>query len=244
MGECTSVGCYLSQNGGLVSFPLVTIAGLVDGINPCAIGMMVMLLGYLIVFAKKPKSVLRIGIAYILSIFLTYLLIGLAFYSLVRQIQQIVSFGIVNIIVGSILGVAAVIMLKDVVWPNSPIHLKIPSASKEKLMGLVERVSLPATVALGIAVTVLETPCSLPIYVGTATILANSGLALPLVIGYFLYYNFLFVLPLLVVLYIVWQGKKIVEIKEWEHKAEKYMKLSLGLILALVSGWLIFSSIL
>jgi len=89
-------------------------------------------------------------------------------------------------------------------------------------------------------VTVLETPCSLPLYVGTATVLSNSGLAWPIIVAYFLYYNFLFVLPLLVVLFVVWRGKRIVEIKEWEHKAEKWMKLSLGSLLLLMSFWLLF----
>ncbi len=240
MGDCTVVGCYLEQHGGLISFPLVTIAGLADGINPCAIGMMVMLLGYLIVFAKKPQRVLQIGITYVLSIFFTYLFIGLAFYSVVVQIQELISYGLVNKIVGSILGIAALIMLKDVVWPDSPIHLRIPGASKERLMSLIERVSLSGTILLGVAVTILETPCSLPLYVGTATLLANSGMAFPLVVGYFLYYNLLFVLPLLVVLFVVWKGKQIVEIKEWEHKAEKWMKLSLGSLLLIMSVWLLF----
>ncbi len=131
-------------------------------------------------------------------------------------------------------------MLKDVVWPESPIHLRIPGASKKRLMGLVERVSYPATILLGIMVTVLETPCSLPLYVGTATVLANSGLPLVLVIGYFIYYNLLFVLPLIVVLFLVWKGKELVEMKEWEHRAEKWMKLSIGLLLLAVSGWLLF----
>lgn len=223
-----------------MSFPLITIAGLVDGINPCAIGMIVMLLGYLVVFAKKPERVIKIGLTYIVSIFITYLVIGLAFYSVVSQIQEVISVGIVNRVIGVILGVAALLMLKDVVWPDSPIHLRIPGASKQKLMGLIEKVSLPATVVLGIAVTVLETPCSLPIYVGTATILANSGMALPLVVAYFLYYNLLFVLPLIVVLLVVWKGKQLVEIREWEHKAEKWMKLSLGVVLLILSGWLVF----
>ena len=40
-----------------MSFPLVTLAGLSDGINPCAIGMMIMLLGYLVVFHRKEKTI-------------------------------------------------------------------------------------------------------------------------------------------------------------------------------------------
>jgi cytochrome c biogenesis protein CcdA len=109
--------------------------------------------------------------------------------------------------------------------------LRIPTASKERLQGLVERVSYPTTIILGILVTLLETPCSLPIYVGTATILSQSGMAFPLVVGYFLYYNFLFVLPLIVVLIIMWKGQKLVEMKEWEHKAKKWMHLGLSVVL-------------
>ncbi|MBI2009830.1 MAG: GAP family protein [Candidatus Chisholmbacteria bacterium] len=239
--ECTAVACYLEKHGGLVSFPLVTVAGLADGVNPCAIGMMVMLLGYLIVFAKKPEKVVLIGTVYIATVFATYLIIGLAFYSVVAELQQVIHAGVVNRVVGTVLGIAALIMLKDVVWPESPIHLRIPGASKEALMKLIEKVSIPGTVALGVAVTVLETPCSLPLYVGTATVLAQSGLPLLGVVGYFAYYNLLFVLPLVVVLVLVWKGKKLVEMREWEHKAEKWMKLSLGVILGLVSMWLLVS---
>lgn len=240
MGDCTAIGCFLEKNGGLVSFPLVTIAGIADGINPCAIGVIVMLLGYLLVFAKKPKEVIKIGLIYVSTIFATYLMIGLVFYSFVTQIQQLISINIVNKLVGGVLGIASLIMLKDVVWPDSPIHLRIPGASKEGLMKLIEKVSIPGVITLGFLVTVLETPCSLPLYVGTATVLLNSGLAWPIIVAYFLYYNFLFVLPLLVVLFVVWRGKKIVEIKEWEHKAEKWMKLSLGSLLLLMSVWLLF----
>ena len=99
---------------------------------------------------------------------------------------------------------------------------------------------VPAVILLAVAVTLLEAPCSLPIYAGTATILAGSGLPLPGVIGYFLYYNFLFVLPLLVILFLTWKGKQIVELKEWEHKHKKTMKLSIGLLLVLMAFYLLF----
>jgi len=256
METCTRIACYLEGKGGLVSFPLVTVAGLADGINPCAIGMMVTLLGYLIVFGSPKKSkiknqkskiqvksqnyqILRIGMAYIVSVFVTYLVIGLAFYSTVAQIQQIAG-GVVNKAIGIVLGIAGMIMLKDVVWPESPVHLRIPGVSKEKLMGLIEKVSVPAAVLLGAAVTVLETPCSLPLYVGTATVLANSGMPLWLVVGYFLYYNLLFVLPLIVILVLMLKGKQVVEMREWEHRAEKWMKLILGVLLVGFGVWLFY----
>lgn len=237
--ECTRVACYLEEQGGLVSLPLVTIAGLVDGINPCAIGMMVMLLGYLMVFAKKPGKILLTGFVYILSVFVTYLIVGLGFYSIVSRFDFTQEARVLNVVVGIILLLAGLVQLKDFFGVEWGPHLRIPTASKGRLLKLIEKVSLPATVLLGVLVTLLETPCSLPLYVGTATILAQSGMAMPFVVMYFLYYNFLFVLPLIVVLAVVVRGQRLVDVKEWEHKAKKWMHLSLGLVLSAMGVWLL-----
>lgn len=237
--ECTRIACYLSQGGGIVSFPILTVAGLVDGVNPCAIGMMVMLLGYLLVFAKKPRRVLKTGFLYIVTVFLTYLVVGLGLYSFVKSVDFSQEARMLNIIVGAILLISGLVQFKDFLGIEKGPHLQIPVESRDKLRGLIEKVSYPATVALGVLVTILETPCSLPIYVGTATILANSGLSKMLVLGYFLYYNLLFVLPLVVVLVIVWRGKRLAEIKEWEHKAKRWMHLSLSMVLLLMGIWLL-----
>lgn len=237
--ECTRVACFLAEQGGLVSIPLVTVAGLVDGINPCAIGMMVMLLGYLMVFAKKPGRILITGLVYIISVFITYLVVGLGFYSIVSRFDFTGEARVLNVVVGAILMGAGIIQIKDFLGFEWGPHLRIPTASKARLLTLIEKVTIPATILLGVLVTLLETPCSLPLYVGTATILAQSGMAMPFVVMYFLYYNFLFVLPLIVVLLVVYRGKKLVDVKEWEHKAKRWMHLSLGLVLSVMGLWLL-----
>lgn len=238
VGECTRIACYLQGKEGFLSLPLITVAGLVDGINPCAIGMMVMLLGYLLVFAKKPERVIKTGLLYILSVFLTYLIVGLGLYSIVSKYDLTSGARILNLTVGVILLIAGLIQFKDFLGIEKGPHLRIPTASKARLMTLIEKVNYPATVFLGILVTLLETPCSLPIYIGTATILSQSGMPFPLVTIYFLYYNFLFVLPLIIVLVVLWRGKKLIEVKEWEHKAKKWMHLGLALVLVAMGVWL------
>ncbi len=237
--ECNRIACYLAGKGELLSLPLITVAGLVDGLNPCAIGMMVMLLGYLLVFAKKPERVIKTGLLYIFTVFVTYLVVGLGLYSFVSQFDFSQEAAILNWVVGGVLIVAGLIQFKDFLGIEGGVHLRIPTASKTKLLSLIEKVNYPATVLLGVAVTLLETPCSLPIYVGTATILSQSGMAFPLVVGYFLYYNFLFVLPLVIVLVIMWRGKAMIEMKEWEHKAKRWMHLGLALVLLIMGGWLV-----
>jgi len=239
VGECTRLACYLAGKEQFISLPMVTVAGLVDGINPCAIGMMVMLLGYLLVFAKKPERVIKTGLLYVGTVFATYLVVGLGLYSLVSSVDLSLYAKVLNYAIAVVLGVAGLIQFKDFLGIEAGPHLRIPTASSPRLQALVEKVSYPTTMLLAILVTLLETPCSLPIYVGTATILSQSGMPFPLVMGYFLYYNFLFVLPLLVVLVIMWRGKRLVEMKEWEHKAKKWMHLSLSLVLIAMSVWLV-----
>ena len=237
--QCNAVGCFLAKNGSLVSLPLVTVAGLADGVNPCAIGMLLLLLGYLIVFARKPQDVVKIGGVYIATVFLTYLMIGLVFYQTVSWFHASSMFGLINKVIGATLLVGGLIQIKDFWLPNVGPHLKIPSASKNVLMKYVEQGSIPATAVLAVLVTALETPCSLPLYVGTATVLSQSGMAPLLVAGYFIYYNFLFVLPLIVLLLMVWKGKKIIELNEWKHKAERWMQLVLGVLMVLLGIWLV-----
>lgn len=236
--ECTRIACYLAGKGELLSLPLVTVAGLVDGINPCAIGMMVMLLGYLLVFVKKPERVLKTGLLYIGTVFATYLIVGLGLYSFISQFDFTQEARVLNYVVGGALMIAGLIQFKDFLGIEAGPHLRIPTASKTRLMALIERANYPTTMLLGVLVTLLETPCSLPIYVGTATILSQSGMALPLVVLYFLYYNFLFILPLLVVLVVMWRGQKLIEMKEWEHKAKRWMHLALAVVLLAMGAWL------
>ncbi|MCL5411184.1 MAG: hypothetical protein M1150_00330 [Patescibacteria group bacterium] len=236
---CTSVGCYLSKNGGLVSFPLVTMAGLIDGINPCAIGMLILLLGYLIVFAGKPERVLKTGLIYIISIYITYFIIGVFFYQSAHLLDTSSFRKPFNLSLTLVLFIAGVLNVKDYFKPDWGVSLGVPKAVQPFLLQWVEKVSLPATAILGIIVTLLETPCSLPIYVGTAKILSDSGYPYSVVLAYLGYYNFLFILPLIIILILVWKGKEMVTLKEWEHRGKKYMKLSLGIFLVLLSGALL-----
>lgn len=236
---CSSVACYLAQCGGEVTFSLITLAGLIDGINPCAIGMILLLLGYILVFARQPEKMVKLGGIYILTVYLTYLTIGLLFYRSV-EILNLTPYRLVfDRILGGFLLLAGLVNVKDFFAPGVGFSLEIPQRVRPKLLQLAEKVSLPTTVVLAILVTLLETPCSLPIYVGTATILNHARFPLPVVLAYFLYYNFLFILPLAIILFLVWRGREMVGLKEWEHKAKRWMKLAIGTLLAVMGAWLL-----
>jgi cytochrome c biogenesis protein CcdA len=170
---------------------------------------------------------------------LTYLVIGLVFYRSVATLNFSPYRLVFDRILGVVLLLAGALNIKDFFFPGKGPTLEIPQRARPKLLKLVEKVSLPTTIILAVLVTLLETPCSLPIYIGTATILNYAGLPALAVLGYFLYYNFLFVLPLLVILLLVWRSREIITLKEWEHRAKRWMKLGLGVLLVLMSLWLL-----
>ena len=182
------------------------------------------------------------GLIYIGSVFLTYLALGFLFYGAIGKIGEI---GIIkfyfNKILGILLLVAAGINLKDFFWPESKIHLEVPTFARGYLEKMTKKISYPMTAVLGVLATILGSPCSLPIYVGTIHILSQSGLGTLGLLGYFIYYNFLFTLPLTIILLVVWKGSelRILDLQDFQHRGKRWMKLGLGLMLLVMGGWLI-----
>jgi cytochrome c biogenesis protein CcdA len=224
---------------------VITIAGLIDSLNPCAIAMIILLLTYVIVFAKKKDRVLPTGLLYILAVFLTYFAIGIVFYKSFRMLDLSPARQIINRVLTTLLLLAGLINIKDFFFPAIGPHLEIPKGFYPFLRRLAEKVSYPAAFLLGVLVTVVETPCSLPIYAGTANILAKTDLARVAVVIYFLYYNFLFVFPLLAIVFLVWKTSdwqtaswRIVELQGWQHQNRKFAKLAMGILLILMGAWL------
>lgn len=242
-GIQSEINCGQSSifNTSLSNFtlPVIIVAGLIDGINPCAIGMMILLLGYMIVFAKEKEKVPKIGAVYIITVFVTYLFIGIIFYKFIgalvsqsyyRDISRIIEY-----VLGAIIIIAGLINIKDYFWYGKGISLQIPESQRMKLTRFVQKASIPATIVLGIIVTLFELPCSLPLYVGSIGLLYEN-LGRGHVIAYLLVYNLMFVLPLGVIYVLTLLGKRVADLKEWQEKRQREMKLGMGIVLVLLGA--------
>lgn len=227
-----------------INIPLLTVAALTNGLNPCGIGMMITFLGYLLVFGGKSKEknfILKTGVVYIGAVFVTYLLTGLLFYGVAFYIQRWWLASVFKYFVGIALGIAGLIQLKDVFFPDLPVHLRMGMKSFERLTKLMAKASFGVTAVIGFLTTVFSTPCMLPLYIGTTAMIARSGMPMVRVLGLFLYYNLIFILPLIVILLVMNGGKQIVNMKEWEHKNTKWMRFVLGIALVFVGIWIVIN---
>jgi cytochrome c biogenesis protein CcdA len=221
----------------MINLPILTATALANGINPCGIGMLMTFLGYLLVFGGKGKDkgwMVRTGLIYIASVFVTYLLLGLVFYQAAFYMQRWWLASVFQQVLGGVIILAGIVQLKDVFWQDSPIHLRMPKIGFEKINKLMANSSAGVTVLIGILTTVFSTPCMLPLYIGTTAVIARSGLPMTAVLGYFLYYNLIFIMPLIAILITMVGGKQVVEMKEWEHKNTAWMRFLLGLALIIM----------
>lgn len=242
---CSQQGIQLTtllENRGL-SFSLIVIAGLLDGVNPCAIGMLILLLGYLMVFAKEPRRMIRIGLIYIATIFITYFLIGVVFshivyglleWPLYQQVSHIIKYVIVALI-----WLAALVNLKDVFYYGKGFTLGVSQGEVPILMKLIKKVTWPATILLGMTVTIFELPCSLPLYVGSIALMTSTFHYAKTLLFLFVY-NLMFIVPLIVVFAAIVKTHHIFEAKDAQERFNRWMKLSMSIAQIIIGIILLF----
>ena len=215
---------------------LGTVIGtaLIDSINPCAIGVLILLASIMVVYKTK-KELLFYGLVYIFFVFITYLSAGLGILYFLTVIPLVIS-EYISVIVGTIIVIAGLIEIKDFFWYGRGITLSIPSEKAKQIHEMTRRVTLPAMVILGIFVAGVELPCTGGPYLAILVFLSqNFNLTAFLLL---VFYNVIFVMPLIVILLMVYFGLKIQYLKRWKQNNRIYMRLATGVILVLL-GWLL-----
>lgn len=167
-----------------VTFSLITINGLIDSINPCAIGVLAASVAILFSLGNYRAHILRFGFFYILATYVTYLLIGLGILKAVHLFNIHNFFGWASAIALIFMGF----------WHLRKSACIIPKKTPKEA-------TILAGITFGFLVGICEFPCSGGIYLATVGLIGIeetfwSGLL------YLLWYNLMFVLPL-IILFIV-----------------------------------------
>ncbi len=223
----------------VVEFSLPTLSAVVatavvDSINPCAIGVLILLVSTLVV-AKRKKDMLKIGLMYVGAVFLTYFAFGLGLIAFLSSIPQVIA-EYISIAVGIIVVCAGLIEVKDYFWYGKGINLAINPKYVAKIKEKMTKLSLGTVIFLGVFVAAVELPCTGGPYLAITLLLSqqfNMAAFLMLVL-----YNIIFVLPLLLILLMVMFGAKVNEIRQWKQTNKAYMRLATGILL-IVLGWLL-----
>ncbi|MEI6528573.1 MAG: hypothetical protein WCO10_02805 [bacterium] len=177
---------------------MVFMAAFLDSLNPCAFSVLFLTMAFLFSVGHSRTHIIQAGFSYIFGIFLTYVFIGLGI------LKALTFFNITNgpAKIGAVIVIVfAVINLVNVYFPKFPIKLKLPEASHDKIGALIAKASVPMALVLGFVVGLFEFPCAGGPYLFILGMVHESGATHYKGIAYLLFYNFVFILPLLIALF-------------------------------------------
>ena len=176
----TIVGRYNALSVGIVA-----LAGLLDGINPCAFATIIFLLSYLQIARRTPREILAVGSAFVLGVFLAYFVIGLGLAEILARISALRIAGLVlNYALAASAFIIALLSFRDArlaaAGDLGEMALKLPGGIRDRIHGTI-RIGARATrfvvaaFAVGIVVSFLELACTGQVYLPTIQYMLRAG---------------------------------------------------------------------
>lgn len=214
----------------------VTIAAIADSINPCAISVLLLTVGFLFSLNKTRRNILAIGFTYIAAIYFVYISIGLGI------LQALTIFSIPHFMgkIGAIAIIAAgAINIINKYFPKFPIKLKIPESSHSQLAKFIEKASVPSAIILGILVGLYEFPCTGGPYLMILGLLHDKA-SFWQGLSYLLYYNLIFVSPLAIILWFGSRQDLYEKVKAWKKTKLGQIDIWDGLVMIILGMIILF----
>jgi cytochrome c biogenesis protein CcdA len=233
----------------------ITLAGLIDGINPCAFTVIVFFISFLALQGYKKKELAIIGLVFIFAVFLTYILIGLGIF---RFLYSFNKFYLITKILNYCIALSCFVLgglaLYDIrifkkTGKTEGLVLQLPQVIKQRIhsvIGLYYRKTkeeksadalsphlfklIGTAFVTGFLISLLESVCTGQLYVPTITfVLKETSLRLR-ALGYLLLYNIMFILPLGAVLLLALLGTTQEGFSRFFRKHLPAVKLSMAML--------------
>ena len=217
-----------------ITLPTIIVAGVIDGINPCAFTLLLLFITALLAglgtnagpdaTTLARRKMLFNGGAFIGAIFLAYLLLGTGLMQVSTALAQDHLGARLGALLSILLGLW---MLKDYFLPGVGPKLAAPRWIAGRVRGADAAASAATMFGLGALVSLCTVPCSGAVYIAIISLLAlqeNFFVSY----GYLLVYNVMFILPLLVILLAAASRRSLNQIARWNLRHRELIKLLLG----------------
>lgn len=229
------------------TLPAIMAAGLIDGINPCAISTLVFFMSLLAVSKVSGGGLALMGASFCLASFATYTALG---FGLLRALHLLAGFPVARIAVETAMIIAlcifAYLSFRDA-WrykasgDANQMALQLPHKVKMKIHKKMRSGLGIGSLALGglfmgAVVTALESVCTGQVYVPTLVLMIKSGKVVSRAWFYLLLYNAMFVVPLIFVFVLTCFGLRMETLVKWSKKNVVISKLLLGCFFAVMAA--------
>ncbi|MBI2595522.1 hypothetical protein HYW46_02175 [Candidatus Daviesbacteria bacterium] len=234
------------MEGQGLTLGLVIAAAVVDSINPCMFGVLIFLVAFMTRVYKSPKKMLFFGLLYSAVVYVTYLLLGFGI------LKTAISSGLSSIFywIGALIAIfAGLLEIKDYFWYGKGPSLQIIPGGGERIKYYTNQIEKmekrhPAllvltTAVLGVFVVMVELPCTGAPYLAILAMLSKGLFAAA--VPFLLLYNFIFVIPLFIIIGISYFGTSSDKLESWRKEHRGIMRLGIGLFLLLLGFYMIYS---
>jgi cytochrome c biogenesis protein CcdA/glutaredoxin len=221
---------------GVLNFLSVFLTGLLNGINPCSLSMLIFFLSVLV--ANENTKLFTAGMTFIAGKFLAFVLLGTLFYRLFLN-ANFQWFQTVSKIILICIGTALIILnIRDYFAAKgekyNKILLQLPERLRKFDHSLIKTVSaisdnkvfVPVCFILGVLIAAGEFLCTGQIYLATIVLMLRKNPYPDFnVLFSFIIYGIAFVLPLFILTVLLSKGRAVFEVSEAVREKMPLIKL-------------------
>jgi cytochrome c biogenesis protein CcdA len=238
--------------------PAILLAGLIEGLNPCALATLVFFISYLTMVGRKRKEIFWVGMGFTGAGFITHLLLGLGILSFVQHLSFLPLFSRIVYLITFLFSVfLGIFSLYDYVQLKrghpSKMTLQVPNSLKKRIHRIIRKREgeleagkegkstrfLFAAMVIGFIVTLLQSTCTSQIYLPTILFVSNMPSLRDSARFYLILYNILYILPLVAIFGIVYWGTTSEQLSFFLQRRTSTIKLVTALFFFALAGILI-----
>lgn len=220
-----------------VSLGLIISTAVIDSINPCAIAILIFLLSVLLILKANKKRIITVGLFYIFAVFAAYYAAGVGILSLMAHQYFLKISEPFMLIFGGLTIAGGFISIREGLLPQATQLLAIPGKTKGLFIKYLKKGTIPGVLIAGMIVSLVELPCTGQVYLSILSLMSQEELKTQAHV-YLLLYNFIFVLPLIIILFAAAWGLDINRLQNLRKDTRKTIKILIGLIMIILGIWL------
>jgi cytochrome c biogenesis protein CcdA/glutaredoxin len=225
-------------------------AGLLDGVNPCSLAVLVFFISYLAFVGRKRWEILAVGLAYTFADFLVYFLIGVGSLSFLMTLKALPLLSRIFYWLAVAAGlVLAFYNLRDYFKARkgdlSGMDLQLSTAAKQRIHKVIrEKMGAGSLIGgafmVGLVTSVLEFACTGQVYLPTIAFVSQIATHRYQAYGYLLLYNLMFEVPMIITFVIAFWGVSSKRIAGWAQASVAGVKLLTALLFLGMSAALLY----
>jgi len=241
----------LRKRLGSMTVATVALAGLIDGLNPCAFATLIFFITLLAVAGKRGGELIAVGIGFCTAVFLTYFLLGFGVFHVIQKFTALHRAGeALRWVMVVVLAGLCMLSFKDALafgktGQTRAVSLQLPGTIRKRIHGIMRsrltaRRLFLGSFTIGWLVTLLESICTGQFYVPTLVYLSRQAAVGRQALGLLTIYNVMFVIPHVLVFVAAYRGVTNERLLAWSRANAVWSKVLLGLGFAALAGLMVW----